>query len=187
MVGAGFRIQVTPAGEILAVEGVTEMLDQMFSKLELPPEAEAMRQALMKQFGDEAMKEFMQPFLSIYPDEDVDVGDTWERTHVVTVLYPHVQENTYELLERADGVCKLGLQSKVTAAEDAPPMDMGMAKLQISVAGTQEGEITLDEATGLVRESKIESALSGEMQVLGQDMDPWPMAIEQVVTLVRVD
>lgn len=187
MVGAGFRIQVTPAGEILAVEGVTEMLDQMFSKLELPPEAEAMRQALMKQFGDEAMKEFMQPFVSIYPDEDVGVGDTWERTHVVTAIYPHVQENTYELLERADGVCKLGLQSKVTAAEDAPPMDMGMAKFQISVAGTQEGTITVDEATGLVRESKVESALSGEMQLLDQDMEPWPMAIEQVVTLVRVD
>lgn len=187
MVGAGFRIQVTPSGEILAVEGVTEMLDQMFSKLELPAEAEGMREALMKQFGDEAMKEFMQPFVSIYPREDVGVGDTWERTHVVTAIYAHVQENTYELLERADGVCKLGLRSEVTAAEDAPPMDMGMAKFQISMSGTQDGTLTLDEATGQVREGRIESKLSGEMQVLEQEMDPWPMAIEQVITLRRAD
>lgn len=194
LVGKGFSLEVTAQGEILAVGGVAEMFDAMFAELDQDEDVAVVRDALKKMLGDDALKDSMQPFLSIYPDRDVAVGDTWRRRHQVSGGFPHVQDNVYELLERSQGSCQVRLESRLSTPKDAAPMDMGMIKIRLSLAGTQEGTLKLDESTGLVLESQLESDFSGTMEIVSeatQDLDeqmkPWPITLHQELTLRAVD
>ena len=132
------------------------------------------------------MRELMQPFFRIYPDRDVAVGETWLIEHEVTASFPHTQVNTYELLERSGGVCKLGLSSQVSTPEGGASMDMGVLALELTMNGTQSGTLTLDEATGMVVDARIESSFSGEIGMAEEGLDPWPMTSQLELVLREV-
>ena len=190
IVGKGFKVRVTPTGEILSVEGIREMLDAMLAEMQTDSNMlDAMRESLKRQFGDESLKEMMQPFMTIYPPGEVSVGDTWTRQHVVNTMYPHVQDNTYELLEENKGLLKVAVDSKIRSKDEGSVVDMGMMKFDFTMDGTQKGTLTLDPANGgLVQGSRLESNLKGSMKVIGQDaMEPWPITIHQVMSYVRVN
>ena len=138
-------------------------------KIELPMPAlqPLVEQQMKQQFGDQAMKELMEQMIGVYPDEPVGVGDSWSKRSVVSRGLAAIVNNTWTLKSRENGVAVLDVQATVEPNPDAPALEMGVAKIQYALRGTQNGSIELDEATGWVVRSTVNQSLSGDLTVQG--------------------
>lgn len=179
LVGQGFSVDLTSKGEAARVEGADQLVARMMEKIELPMPAlqPVVEQQLKQQFGDQAMKEMMEQMVGVYPDEPVGVGDSWSKRRVVSRGLAAIMNNTWTLKSRENGVAVLDVQSTVGPNPDAPALDMGIAKLQYALRGTQNGSIELDEATGWVLRSTVNQSLSGELTIQGGPEAGQPMSV----------
>ena len=169
LVGASFWIDLTPQGRATRVEGADQLATRVVEKVDLPVESlrTTLEQQMKDQFGDQALKETMEQMMGIYPDQPVGVGDSWSKKMVVTKGTPMVMNNTWTLKSRKDGVAFIDVQSTLEPNPDAGAMEMGAAKLRHRLAGTQQGSIEMDEATGWVLRSTVKQQLSGDLTVEG--------------------
>lgn len=187
MVGKEFGARIARTGAVTDVRGFDAVLEELLTDMPLGegPQADALRETLRGQIGDEAMADMLTSTLAIYPTEPVGIGDSWSRRTEISTGFPVVTETTWTLKERRDGVAVIDVQSTVSANPDAPPLQMGAMAIRIELAGDQAGTIEVDEATGWIVRSGVQQQLSGEASLTGApelEGMTWPMEITGTIT-----
>jgi len=187
MLGLGFTMKITPEGEVKEVKGVDAMLQKMLENSGLPegPMRDGMAQGLKKQFSDEGMKEMMSQMTGFYPKEPVGAGEKWKREIKISKTLPMIIDSTYTLKSRKDGVATIDAVMVVKPNPKGEPMDMGVMKVGYKLGGKQQGSFEVNEATGMVKTSRLKQKLSGTIVIEGMPNQPegmtLPMAIESDV------
>jgi hypothetical protein len=187
MVGKEFRARIAPTGAVTDVQGFDAVLEELLTEMPLGEgqQAEAVRESLRGQIGDEAMADMLTSTLAIYPTEPVGVGDSWSRRVEISTGFPVITETTWTLKERRNGRAVIDVQSTVSANPEAPPLQMGAMAIRIELAGDQSGTIEVDEATGWIVRGDVQQRLSGEASLTGApEMEglTWPMKVTGTIT-----
>ena len=104
-IGRTINMTMSPLGEIKEYHG----LEQYFEEL---VRDEPGTDGLKKMLSDESLKELMDQFTGLYPENAVKIGDTWEvalewKQFGMDMVYD------YTLLEINGGVAKIGAKGKI--------------------------------------------------------------------------
>lgn len=170
LAGLGFKMTLSPAAQVTAVQGLDAMLAEMVRKLDLPDPATraTVQKVLVEQFGEEKLKQDVQTMFAPYPERPVAVGDSWERDVTVTKGFPATIRGTYTLKGRNGGVAEIALAASVaTGGENAGAVELGTGKMTYDLKGEQSGTIKVDEATGWTRALSTEQVLTGNIRFRG--------------------
>jgi hypothetical protein len=185
--GLSFRMTLTPAGAVTAVEGVDEMLAEVVRRLSLPegPERVSVQRVLTEQFGESAMKQNMQNLFALYPPRPVAVGESWERKVVVNRGFPLVIDGGYTLKSRAGGVAEIEVKAKLSPNADAGPVELGTGKMSYELAGEQHGTAKVEEATGWTRSLETTQDVAGTIhfQTGANSETTVPIKVKSKVTM----
>jgi hypothetical protein len=129
----------------------------------------------------------MEQILAIYPDEPVGIGDSWSRRATISAGFPLLLENTYTLRSRQDGLAVVDVASKMSKNPAGKPMKVGPATLDFDITGTQEGQMTISEATGWVTKSTLKQKFAGTLKMENapgtEGALSWPISAEANVSL----
>jgi hypothetical protein len=187
LLGESFSANLTPKGQVEAVKGLEQMRSNILGRLPEGPMREYMVKSLEQFLSEEAIKEFTESSMAVYPDEPVGVGDSWNKTLVLTLGVPMIVENEWTLKQRKDGVGFIDVQSTIKPNLEAKPMEMGSMKMSYEISGEQQGVIEIKESTGQMIRSKLTQQLSGQMKMKVDGEEPTemtlPMKIDGVVTI----
>ncbi len=184
LLGGSFQIKTTPLGNVVQVKG----LKRMFANIEknLTRFQRPMLENLKAQFSGKAVKKVFENHLAIYPKSAVGVGDSWRKTVVAPRRYPVIAENLWTLKERKNGIAIIENSATIKPDPNVKPTVRGDTKTSYKLEGKQNGLIEVIESTGLIRESKLNLELTGEMKVetIGKETPERliPVKIQNVVT-----
>ena len=187
LVGQSFTMIISPEGNVKDIYGVDEMLSNMIEQLDLPdfPMMDDLMKNLKGQFGDEALKENMEKMMAVFPDSPVGIGDRWTKRLVLSRGFPMILDNTWTLKASKDGLAIIEVRSVVEPNEEAPPIDMGIMKINYKLSGEQKGTMEIQEITGWPVQGELTQKFSGQVEMegatqLGASMS-WPVSIESVI------
>lgn len=169
LIGKSFGITVSPDGNILKVEGLSELMNAIAASAD-----DATRMTLESQFSDTAVKLMMQNSFDIYPGKKVKEGESWTKSSVMSFSGVSVNmENTYTLKAVHDGKAEIAVVSQM----NLPQTDMGgsaEAPMKLEMSGKQEGNLDVEIASGQILSGKTTQNINGKMSAGGQE---FPMSI----------
>jgi hypothetical protein len=176
LLNEGFAVKLTPQGKAVQVVGLDKMRNSISQKLSVGPMREHMLKGMEQFLSEEAMKEFTENSFMVYPDKEVAIGDSWTKTVSMTRGFPMTIANKCTLKDRKGGVATLDVSSEIKTNPGAKPMEMGpTTKMTYELTGTQQGQVRMDETTGLPLTSSLEQQISGQVKV----MMPAPMQAQK--------
>jgi hypothetical protein len=182
LIGESFNMQLDDMGKVLKITGLDEILNKGLDAMEgIPDEAKKMvKESMVNQFGNDAMKKNMEQLSAIYPKGKVKPGKSWKQSREGSGVMSMEQENVYTLDKIEDGKAYIRLSSTVSPGE-GEPVEMGPTKMTYELNGVQEGSIIVDIETGLTLEGTLDQTLGGTVTIdnpmMGEPMDA-PMTIE---------
>lgn len=151
MIDKSFYLTVTPEGAITAVDSVSEMTDAIFRDIHLPEERLAgMRAGYEQQFNADAVRESFTQSFNIYPNKLVKLGDSW-KIPMESKSKGITGSATYTVKAIKGDLVLLDVVS-----------DLEMAG-PVSMKGTQNGNLTLEAATGLTRTGELHQTFNGDL------------------------
>lgn len=139
--GQKFTMKVNPEGKITEVTGFENMAENMANSLGLDKEEkEEMMKGFKGQFNADEIKQNLERFWYIFPNKEVKVGDSWDKTTVMSGKMPGTYKSTYKVTEIEGDMVTLDEISKIQSKE-------GEA---ISLTGEVKGTLVVDSKSGLV-------------------------------------
>jgi len=139
--GQKFSMKVSPEGKITDVTGFENMAENMANSLGLDEGDKAeMMQSFKGQFNPDEIKQNLERFWYIFPNKEVKLGDTWDKTSQVGGKMPATYKSTYKVTEIEGDMVTLDEVSRIEAKE-------GEA---VSLSGEIKGTIVVDSRSGLV-------------------------------------
>ncbi len=78
MIGREVVVVISPRGEVLSVEGLDEILGDLYDHLSEGPETQGLRQLMEQSFGEDQVKYLMQASVAVYPEDPISIGDRWD-------------------------------------------------------------------------------------------------------------
>ena len=186
LLGQRFQIKTTPEGNVLNVKGLGMMFRNIDRKFGRRKNEKLVIQSLKEQYKKESIKELFETYLAIYPKNSVAVGDSWRKTTVNPHGKPVIVEDIWTLTERKDGIAIIQNKADIRPDPNVKPMVRGGTETSYKLKGTQNGLIEVEESTGLIRQSKLNEELTGEMKIetTGEVATEQiiPMKVQNVVT-----
>jgi len=185
LVGQSFTVKLSPQGRVLKIEDLEKVREAVEKKL--PPGMEASSMDGLKVFLDEAsLKDMTELSMAMYPDAAVAPGDSWSRKMPVTMGFGIIVDSKWTLQKQEGGVATIQQAASIASNPDAPPMEIAGTAVKFDLAGTQEGTIRMDEATGLATLSEIHQRIKGDMKAGvaadGSSVMTMPIAFETDMT-----
>jgi hypothetical protein len=172
LIGQGFLILVDRQGRIREVQGLKEMLEKARSASEASS-SPAFGAAVERYFSPEAVEAGLSGFFDFYPDRKVLPGDSWRTERAAGAGLPMRLRNTWKLRVVRGGKAWLSLFTAILS--EAPPERGGLA-------GTQEGSVEVELATGSLLAASTRQQLRGSLIIQGL---PVPTEIDSTVTVRR--
>lgn len=171
LVGKKITVKVSQDGKVKEVMGVDKIIDEVLKELNIKnnKEEEEIQKMIVEQFGDEALRKQVENITSVYPDEPVKVGDSWEKKTDVSSEYPLQAESKYTLKESKDGMSEIMVESKVKTKDDAEPLILGNIKISYDIEGTQKGTLNVDEESGITKHVEMTHEYSGKIKFTSED------------------
>lgn len=185
LVGHGYTVVMAADGSDRHVEGWDSLMDSMLGSMSLPPGVtdEDMRTTLEDTFGDDFMSNIMRAAVTTVPPRLGAVGDSWTCTNSVHGAFPLTQKATWTLRSRKDGIGTMDVTSEV-ASDSTSTNSVGAMSVRYAVNGRNTGTVEVEEATGWIIRSRIESELSGTATMEGTPMGAMqvPMNLKTLTT-----
>ncbi len=142
--GKQFRMKVDAEGKVLEINGFKEIAESIISSMELDAEdqkevREKMETQFDQQFNDQNIREQFERVLYIFPNKEVKVGDSWQKSSNMSNKMSGKMNSTYKVAEIEGDMVTLEEKTKIVSADDA-----------MEVEGEQNGILVVDSRTGLV-------------------------------------
>jgi hypothetical protein len=176
LLGQSFVITVTPQGNVLDVNGIEEMRAAVLKKLPAGGD-ESLATSPAAMFLDKnSVKEMTTANLAIYPDKPVEPGQSWSKKQTLALGFGIITDSKWTLQKSEGGVAVIATAASLRSDPASPPMEMGGMKMKFDLAGTQEGALRVDEATGLILSEQTRQQLKGNINA-GIQADGTPMMV----------
>lgn len=142
--GKQFRMKVDAEGKVLEINGFKEIAESIISSMELDAEDQKevrgkMETQFDQQFNDQNIREQFERVLYIFPNKEVKVGDSWQKSSNMSNKMSGKMNSTYKVAEIEGDMVTLEEKTKIVSADDA-----------MEVEGEQNGILVVDSRTGLV-------------------------------------
>ncbi len=135
-----FIIKVDEEGNVLEVNGFEKILEGMIDSLPMDENVKKQSKASLKeQFNEQSIKDNFAQIFTIFPNKEVKVGDSWEKSYVTGGKMGAKFTTTYKVKEIEGDHVTLSTNSKITPSGT-----------QGEVEGEQTGKILVDSKTGLM-------------------------------------
>jgi hypothetical protein len=158
-----FSMVVTNQGEILKVEGLSDIINSMGDTTAAGMEV---RKQLSSTFNDTAIKSMMQQSLNIFPDKPVKPGESWKKTYTMNMSIMNLKiDNEFKLTSVTNGIAHLDVNARISGGGAMTGEEM--KNMQINLGGDQKGTMDVEVATGLVTDSKLKQNIKGDISMMG--------------------
>lgn len=174
LIGRSFLMQVNEEGGIEKIEGLSEIIGTTDT---------GQGELLKQSFGDSSMIQSMSQIINIYPNKDVNAGDTWIKTFSGPVAGMMLGESTsnFSLSEvkgnsallTTDGQMKF---SKLEGGSGNPMLQAATFNLN----GTQKGTLEVDIPSGLPIQTTLKQDIKGNLEIQGMQI---PMSITSDISI----
>lgn len=173
--------KVNSLGKTVSIEGMDEMMDEMFQKLlkDDPNAAKAMKQMMKSFVSEDRIEEMSNGMYVNFPDGMVAVGDVWD-----TILsmgaenFPIELDTTCVLTDVNDGIANIQLISKMDmGADEGMVIENNGMKMNMLMTGVMNGNQLVDIETGWMKESQTEHSFTGTMKMEPNPQMPNGMSV----------
>lgn len=138
--GQQFVMKVDAEGKVQDVQGFQEMGMKIADSLGLDEaKKKEMLQSFSQQFNEKNIKEQFERVLCIFPNKEVKVGDSWQKTTTTSGPMGGKYSSTYTVKEIEGDMVTLEEKTKIESDNE-----------QLKLSGEQTGELVVDSRTGLV-------------------------------------
>lgn len=151
MIGKSFTITIAPNGDIVSMDGLSNITPSGASGLD-----------------ENSMKQMMQTSFNFYPDKPVKPGDSWTKTSTMNMqIFTMSVDSKYTLKEIKGDLAIIDVNSNINMA---PGNNPEMKDIKIELSGSQTGTMEVETASGQVLSSNIQQKITGKMNAQGQEM-----------------
>ena len=167
LVGAEFKLTVTPEMKVIKIEG----RDEFIKKLQ---QANPQMETLLKQIlSDDALKQMSDPAFGVVPNKAVKKGDSWERKSSLNMGPIGSYDSTYKYTDEGrDEKDKNLVKIKVdTTLKYVPPAAGAAGSLPFRIVSAKldskdaTGTVLFDTAKGRVSSSTMSLKLDGSLDI----------------------
>ena len=153
LVGRTFTLRVDTRGEIVAVEGVDEILGDVAESLAAEEDAAVVRETMEAFLSEDNLKATVGQALPSFPARPVAPGDSWtEQTHLALPIFGALDQRqtyTFERLEGDEAVLSLDAEIRLGPDEQAAET-VGLPE-QIAALMDIEAETRRGDTEGMIR------------------------------------
>lgn len=124
----------------------------------------------------------------IYPDQKVNVGNSWEKSLTISFGYPMTYDITYTLLDIDKSKALISLEGVIKPYTDGPPTRIGDITMRHELTGFIRGKATMDISNGLVYHMEITEVFQGtyDMEMPGQPaITDVPISVERITVYIN--
>ncbi len=161
--GKQFQLKVDAEGKVLEVTGMKELASSIIDSMGMddddPAMKEKMREAFSKQFNDADVKSQFERILYIFPNKEVKVGDSWEKSTSMGGEMPAKYNSTYTVKEIEGDMVTLEENSRITSSNE-----------QMEMNGKVKGTLVVDSRSGLVVSADQNMDITAKMQGTSVDI-----------------
>jgi hypothetical protein len=138
--GKKFYMKVNAEGKVEEITGIKEMAQSIVDSMGVDEKMkEQMQQQFSKQFNETSMKDQFERVLYIFPNKEVKVGDSWQKTTTPGGAMGGKYTSTYTVTEIEGDMVTLEEKSKIDGASEA-----------MNMKGDITGTLVIDSKSGLV-------------------------------------
>ncbi len=139
-------------GDIVDISGGDSLIIKMAqaSGIEDEFQMNMMKKSLEKEFGSEALSNSYKQMTFIYPENEINVGDSWHNEFSGKLN----SKNTWTLDQLTEDSASISGTADVI-------MNLDDTATKMNLTGTQQTTITTDRASGFVRTMKVEGEAAG--------------------------
>ncbi len=170
------KITMNNKGEILTFDNSAQ-LNNMTKEIDLPELQLAQLEAAMKdQMSAEKQMATYNLLTKIFPENEINVGDTWEKAATINSISQFETVTTFQLDSVTEDFYIITAKADIKSPEDAS-MDMMGLKAKVDLAGPLTATYSVNKNTGWINNAKTEQQLDGSMTVEKSEMMPQEMKI----------
>lgn len=159
IVGKNFIIKVDEEGKVLEVNGFDKILTDMVDSMGMDENVKQQVAASLKdQFNDQAIKDQFAQVFTIFPNKEIKVGDSWEKSYTTGGKMAARFTTTYTAKEIEGDHVTLTTKTKISSDKE-----------DVKVDGTQTGNIIVDSKTGLMTNAEFDQKMDVKTQ--GQSVE----------------
>lgn len=149
-----FVIKVNEEGKVLEVTGFDKIINDMIDAMKVDEAIKAQTQASMKdQFSEQNIKDQFAQVFYIFPNKEIKVGDTWEKSYSTGGKMAANYTTTFTVKDIDGNNVALTTKTKIGSGSTGQEMD-----------GTQSGNVLVDSKTGLMINAEFDQDISVKAQ-----------------------
>lgn len=157
--GKEFIMKVNEEGKVLEVSGFEKIVNSMIDSMGVEGDAKMQMQAsLQDQFNEQAIKDQFSQVLSIFPNKEIKVGDSWEKSLQMGGRMPAKYITKYTVKEIEGDHVSLSAQTNIGSTNSESD------SYRMEVKGIQNGSLLVDSKTGLVINAEFDQDIETKTQ-----------------------
>lgn len=157
LAGSKFTVKMKENGEVISVSGLNDLYAKVEKAITPMIKDAKQRKAFIEQFkqgfNEELIKQEFSEGINILPKKGVKIGESWTKTDNISPDGKIKSSTTYTLAKVENGVVEVTMKGGIPAKSDKQTHEGITAT--ISVEGTQNGSLKLDQNTGWIMNSKL--------------------------------
>ncbi|MBN1360803.1 MAG: hypothetical protein JW993_09435 [Sedimentisphaerales bacterium] len=145
---------------------------------------EGRKQALRKQveafplLNRDRLQALVGSLILRFPDEPVQVGESWDKPIAVDGATSFEMQGTYTLKLTESGRCAIALSGQRSMQDDPIISQTGPTQTSMRLAGTYKAMIDIDPKTGLLLGKQAQMKFTGETQMANQSSQGQPASMQ---------
>jgi hypothetical protein len=163
LTGKSLDVTMSPRGQTLKVEGMEEIIKSIMERMKVPAQIRAQVQQNLKTSLSE--KTLFDISYATYPENPIGIGDSWSDKFSFNSVFPMTISTNFLLLSRDGKNDRLHLDSKINTAAGGATQEQGNMKIQHSLSGHQNGMLTVEETTGIIKNIEINQRIAGRISI----------------------
>ena len=152
--GQKFSIQVDAEGKIHDVTGFENMANAIVDSMAVGEEERLeMKKKFSQQFNSDKMKSQLGRIFYIFPNKEVKVGDSWQKSSLVIGEMGGTYNSTYKVTDIEGDIVTLSENTKVESSQE-----------KMKLSGDIKGSIVVDSRLGLVVNADQDTKMKAEAE-----------------------
>ena len=157
LAGSKFTVKMKENGEVISISGINDLyakIEKAVSPLIKDTKAKkAFIEQFKQGFNEKLIKEEFSKGINILPKKGVKIGESWTETDNITPDGKVKSSVTYTLAKVENGIAEISIKGGIPLKSEKQTQQGVTAT--ISIQGTQQGNITIDQNTGWIKKSTL--------------------------------